>query len=119
MALASIEALENGEWGKRVEELGRLTRTELGQLARTQPGWGAVRGLGLLTGVEVRDEAGGPDGARAGRLIEAMLRRGFILLSGGTAGQVLTISPPFVIEAEELRTAIRVLGEENARELGF
>jgi len=73
--------------------------------------WGWMRGLGLMRGVEVLDANGQPDSARAGQLVEAMLARGIILLSGGVEQNVLSFTPPFVIEKAEIDFALDQLAD--------
>jgi acetylornithine/succinyldiaminopimelate/putrescine aminotransferase len=50
---------------------------------------------------------------RAGQLVEAMLARGIILLSGGVGQNVLSFTPPFVISEEEIDFALGVLNEKQ------
>ncbi len=109
MALQSLELLETEPWSERVEALGNHLRTGLLQLRDTSKIWGSIRGLGLMQGIEVLDETGQPDPARAGGLIEEMLARGLIILSGGVRQNVLSFTPPFVIEKEEIDFALGLL----------
>jgi 4-aminobutyrate aminotransferase-like enzyme len=52
---------------------------------------------------------GHPDAPGAGRLVEAMLARGVILLSGGVEQNVLSFTPPFVITETEIDFALNAL----------
>jgi 4-aminobutyrate aminotransferase-like enzyme len=106
MALASLHVLQAEPWGERVTALGDHLRRGLERLRAKQSGWGVARGLGLMQGVEVVDAEGKPDAARAGRLVEALLARGLILLSGGGAQNVLSFTPPFVITEAEIDFAL-------------
>ncbi|HEY1011815.1 MAG TPA: aminotransferase class III-fold pyridoxal phosphate-dependent enzyme, partial [Herpetosiphonaceae bacterium] len=78
---------------------------------------GEVRGRGLMLGVElVRDRASAaPDPDLAFRAALECQRRGVLLLGGGMHGNVLSITPPFVIAEEALAAALEtvaaVLGE--------
>jgi 4-aminobutyrate aminotransferase-like enzyme len=112
MALESLELLEAQPWSARVNELASHLEQGLRQLKETSKGWGWIRGLGLMRGVEVVDEHGQADAARAGRIVEAMLARGIILLSGGVAQNVLSLTPPFVISEEEIDFALAQLSAE-------
>jgi 4-aminobutyrate aminotransferase-like enzyme len=102
MALASLDLLEVKPWSKRARELGTFLRTQLENLPRVNRCWGRVRGLGLMQGIELLDDRGAPDAARAGLLVEETLQRGLILLSGGTGQNVLSFTPPFVLAEEEI-----------------
>ncbi len=111
MALESLDLLEAEPWSKRVEKLGRRLEKGLLQLQAASKRWGWARGLGLMRGVEVLDAKGRPDAARAGQLVEAMLARGILILSGGVDQNVLSFTPPFVISEEEIDFALSRLAE--------
>jgi len=114
MALASLDLLEAEPWSERAEALGRHLEAGLRNLQIASTNWGWTRGLGLMRGIEVLDANGQPDAARAGRLVEAMLARGIILLSGGVEQNVLSFTPPFVIAEEEIDFALQQLAEVSA-----
>ena len=67
-----------------------------------------------MQGIEVIDAQGKPDPARAGTLVEAMLARGLILLSGGTEQNVLSFTPPFVITEAEIDFAMEQIAQAEA-----
>ena len=106
MALESLRLLESGKWSARVEKLGAHLDAGLRELRTKSKRWGWTRGLGLMRGLEVLDETGQPDAARAGQIVEQMLARGIILLSGGVTQNVLSFTPPFVISEKEIDFAI-------------
>jgi 4-aminobutyrate aminotransferase-like enzyme len=107
MALESLALLEGEPWGERVTALGAHLENGLHALQKNDAAcWGETRGLGLMQGIEVIDTAGRPDAPRAGALVEAMLARGLILLSGGVEQNVLSFTPPFVITPEEIDFAL-------------
>ncbi len=116
MALQSLELLEAEPWSERVEALGHHLHSGLLKLQETSRHWGWTRGLGLMRGIEVVDANGQPDPARTGRLVEAMLARGIIILSGGVEQNVLSFTPPFVIDEAELDFALAQLTEAALRE---
>jgi 4-aminobutyrate aminotransferase-like enzyme len=111
MALESLELLEAQPWSRRAEKLGRYLEKGLRKLQRKSKRWGWIRGLGLMRGMEVLDANGKPDAAGAGQLVEAMLARGVIILSGGVGQNVLSFTPPFVINEEEIDFALGQLTE--------
>jgi 4-aminobutyrate aminotransferase-like enzyme len=111
MALESLKLLEAEPWNQRVEKLGAHLRNGLLRLRTTSKRWGWTRGLGLMRGIEVLDDTGRPDPARAGKIVEEMLARGIILLSGGVEQNVLSFTPPFVISEEEIDFALGELAE--------
>ena len=111
MALESLDLLEAKRWNNRVGKLGAYLETGLRRLQGTSKRWGCTRGLGLMRGLEVVDAHGQPDAARAGQIVEAMLARGIIILSGGVDQNVLSFTPPFVITEEEIDFALEQLAE--------
>jgi len=111
MALESLDLLEAKPWSKRVEKLGAHLENGLRKLQGASKSWGWRRGLGLMRGLEVVDANGRPDAARAGQIVEAMLARGIILLSGGVAQNVISFTPPFVITEDEIDFALAQLSE--------
>lgn len=89
-------------------ELGRCLSRWPGRLA----GVSAVRGRGLLWGVELASRG------RAKRLVETARGKGVLLLAGGPEGRVAQIVPPLSIASDLLWTAVeileRALGETEA-----
>lgn len=89
-ALATIEAIRSRDLPGRARALGERWRSELraacGDAVR-------VRGAGLMVGI------GLADAAEALSVARELLGRGFIVLTGGAAGDTLTLSPPLTIEA--------------------
>ena len=108
MSLESLALLEAEPWSARVTLSGDQLHAGLKRLKASSPRWGWVRGLGLMRGIEVLDAEGKPDPARAGQLVEAMLARGIIILSGGVEQNVISFTPLFVMGEEEMGF---VLGE--------
>jgi 4-aminobutyrate aminotransferase-like enzyme len=109
MALESLKLLEAEPWSDRVEKLGAHLDTGLRSLKASSKSWGWTRGLGLMRGIEVLDDMQQPDAASAGKIVEAMLAQGVILLSGGVAQNVLSFTPPFVITEDEIDFALEQL----------
>lgn len=111
MALTSLEQLEAEPWSERVQALGNHLRNGLEKLKSSSPLWGWTRGLGLMRGIEVLTTDGQPDASRAGQLVETMLARGIIMLSGGVEQNVLSFTPPFVITEAEIDFALGELAQ--------
>jgi len=68
-------------------------------------GWREVRGRGAMWGAELEDPV------EANRIVIELLRTGYLLLAGGTMGNVLTFTPPFGIEKPEVRACLAALRE--------
>ena len=91
-ALAIIAAARGG-LAERSAALGARWLEELGEVAE-------VRGRGLMIGVQMKD------GAQALAVARALLDRGYIVLTGGVRGDVLTLTPALTI-GRELLSAFR------------
>lgn len=109
--LASLRALERGGLPARAEREGERWRARLARLAERHPAVGDVRGLGLAVGIDlVRDrDSREPDPGLARRVVVGALRRGWILLAGGAAGNVLSLSPPLTISRRLLDDSVEAL----------
>lgn len=105
------------------EVLEQKLRDQLGHL----PMVGDIRGIGLMWGVELvadrQDKAPFPPQLHvAQRVADTAFERGLIVYSGsgcvdGTAGDHLTLAPPFVItddQMDEMVTLLRAAVEEQA-----
>jgi 4-aminobutyrate aminotransferase/(S)-3-amino-2-methylpropionate transaminase len=110
-ALASISVLREERLVERSAELGARLKTRLEEMTADHPNVGEVRGRGMMIGVElVRDrESRLPAPELAGRVVVESLRRGVLTLGGGIHGNVLSLSPPFVITEEQADAALDVL----------
>jgi len=64
-----------------------------------------VRGEGLMIGIEL------DGGERALRAMRAMMARGYLVLTGGTRSETLTLTPPLTIREERLADATTALCE--------
>jgi 4-aminobutyrate aminotransferase-like enzyme len=112
-ALASISALRDERLVERSADLGARMMETLRTMTADHPRVGEVRGRGMMIGVEmVRDRATrAPAPELCGRLIVEGLRRGVLLLGGGIHGNVLSLSPPFVLTDPQADFALGVIGE--------
>ena len=93
MALASLDKHARPEVAAGVAAAGAKLRAALESI--DSPHAGAVRGLGLMLGLELESADSGP-------LITAALRSGLISLADGPGGRVLAFAPPFAISEEEI-----------------
>jgi len=93
----------------------------------------AVRGKGLLTGVEfAKDKTTGepfdPQEGITAAIVNRVFEKGVLIMPGspgvidGVNGDHIAISPPFIIDAEQVETIAGVIAEvvgEMERELGY
>ncbi len=94
MALACLRAIEDEGLVERAARIGAWLAEGLGR-------FGAVRGRGLMLGVELPDALG---------TMRRLLERGFIALPAGEAGEVLAVTPPLSISREQLSAFLDALG---------
>ena len=101
-ALATIDLLER-EYMANATERGEQLRAGLRKLAEGNANLANVRGMGLMVAVDaatpvIRD-----------RVIQAAFRRGLLLLGCGESA--IRFCPPLCITAEQVETALTILGE--------
>ena len=109
MALAQIKEIENLDLSKSSAELGEFLLGELQSKISNPKFQIAVRGLGLMTGVELHLSDGRPATDAAMQAIKTMLQRGFILLPEGEYGNVISFTPPLTITKVQLAKAVTEL----------
>jgi 4-aminobutyrate aminotransferase / (S)-3-amino-2-methylpropionate transaminase / 5-aminovalerate transaminase len=105
-ALAQIEEIERLGLLARAAEVGAAIRERTDAWVRAIGGVAEARGIGLLQGVELRDGAGRPDGARALDVCDRALRLGVLLLAEGADAAVLALTPPATITDAQLDCAL-------------
>ncbi len=101
-ALAVLERIDSEALLQNVERRGAQLRKGLLRLARKHPQRVAeVRGIGLMWGMELREEAG--------PILAELRKRGILATKAGP--NVLRVLPPLVIRAAEIRTFLAALDE--------
>ncbi len=104
-ALASMEIIEREGLVENAASLGRRALERLEAALAGRDGIVAVRGLGLMLGIEF------PDGERCSAVVEALLQNGVIVLPSGTGGCVLSMTPPLSIDSAALDHALDAVVE--------
>jgi 4-aminobutyrate aminotransferase-like enzyme len=102
-ALAVLDILERDNLAARAARLGIRVAARLAGWPSIHPAVEAVRGRGLLWGIELRSAGA------AARWVAAARRRGVLLLAGGPAGKVAQIVPPLTIAKRQLACALDLL----------
>lgn len=103
-SLANLGEIERMQLPARALQLGVMLGSRLDAL-RADGKAVAVRGRGLMWGIELAD------GAAAERVVKDALRAGVILLQAGPAGNVLSLTPPLVITERQLSRALDIISE--------
>jgi 4-aminobutyrate aminotransferase/(S)-3-amino-2-methylpropionate transaminase len=119
-ALAVLDAMEQERIPERAARAGERVAGRFRSWAECYPAIGDVRGLGAMVGMElVADGAARtPDKALTGRLLAAALRRGVILLSAGTYGNVVRVLAPLTADDALLDEGLEALGTALAEVAG-
>jgi 4-aminobutyrate aminotransferase len=99
-ALATIDLLER-EYMANAAARGEQLRAGLRELATKHSSLSGVRGLGLMTAVDL------PSGAHREQVIQSAFHRGLLLLGCGEAA--LRFCPPLCITLEQVQTCLRIL----------
>lgn len=114
---ATLRYIAEHSLAERSRKLGEGLRADFVEAMAALPAIGDVRGRGLMIGLELVDQAAGPDalGARpaapalARRVRAEALDRGLIVELGGRHGAVLRLLPPLTmteLEAEQVRDVL-------------
>ncbi len=108
-ALATLDAIEERGLPARALDTGARFMDRLRERV-AGPSVAAVRGRGLMIGVEMQ---GGPEhgSRRALAVTRRLLERGWIVLTGGRDGDVLTLTPPLDIAESTLEAFAVALAE--------
>lgn len=97
--LATIGAIESGGWLKASVIQGERLRADI--LALNSPKIRAVRGVGLMTGVEFR--------TRVTPVLRGLQERGVLALPAGSL--VIRLLPPLIIDSGQIDQIVVALGE--------
>jgi 4-aminobutyrate aminotransferase-like enzyme len=104
-ALATLEVLASDDLVARAARLGREIAPRLQEWPERFLEVAAVRGRGLLWGIELRHAPA------AQRLVQGCRRRGVLLLAGGPEGTVAQLVPSLAIAERQLMVAMNLIEE--------
>jgi 4-aminobutyrate aminotransferase-like enzyme len=104
-ACAVLDAFTEPGFRERADEVGRLLRERLEQIASAAAIVGEVRGLGPMLALELAERS--PDQARD--VTVAAREQGLLLLSCGLYGNVVRLLPPLTATDEELERGLSIL----------
>jgi 4-aminobutyrate aminotransferase-like enzyme len=109
--LAFLDVLEEEELVRRSLDTGERIVGCLDKSLSTLPVVKEVRGRGLLIGIELCSEDGGPAASAGALVAEAALRQGLLVLPAGGQGEVVEIAPPAVSSDAQVEFGITCLVE--------
>ncbi|SEA72894.1 4-aminobutyrate aminotransferase apoenzyme [Desulfuromusa kysingii] len=114
-ALATLEVIADEHLLQRSRELGRHTLAALHRLRSEHPLISAVRGVGLMLGIEITPPAGFTCSATdaAEQILYAAFTQGLSFKI--SAGNVLTLTPPLTISDAEMDAALNIIAASIAQ----
>ena len=104
-ACAVLDTFKEPGFRERTDEVGRLVRSRLDEIASAHPEIGEVRGLGPMQAIEFAEKSG-----EASKEVTTNAReQGLLLLSCGLYGNVIRLLPPLTATDEELERGLSIL----------
>jgi 4-aminobutyrate aminotransferase/(S)-3-amino-2-methylpropionate transaminase len=106
-AIATLEALAKEKLPERAASLGASYLEALKLAFSRSPRVRAVRGAGLMLGIDLGDAAGA-----ASQLMRRLLGQGYIVSTGGGQREVLVLTPPLNIDEGVLMDSVDVIATQ-------
>ena len=115
-ALAVMEVFAKEQLLTRSQDMGALLVRALKGLAAKVPAIGDVRGLGAMVAIELFEggDVHRPDAALTKKVVTEAARRGLVLLSCGTYGNVIRILVPLTASDALLEEGLAILADSFA-----
>jgi len=104
--LATLDFMESAQLGEKALEKGNYLLERLNELKEKYPLIGDVRGIGLMTGVELVEADKTPAVDKRDIIINRSLDGGLILLPAGDS--VIRFVPPLIIKQSELEKGLEI-----------
>ncbi len=112
-AIACLKAIDEEKMMENSKKLGQYALDWMSELMAKHDIIGDVRGKGLLLGMELvkdrKTKAPAPDKAR--EVASAMLKKGIIVDRAGHFSNVIKMTPPLVIDKEQLEFSLQQLDD--------
>jgi 4-aminobutyrate aminotransferase / (S)-3-amino-2-methylpropionate transaminase / 5-aminovalerate transaminase len=115
-ALAVLNVFDDEQLLQRCQALGERLRAGLKAIAATVPAIGDVRGLGAMLAIELfkGGDPREPNADLTQRVVAEAARRGLILLSCGTNGNVIRILVPLTAPERQVDEGLQILAASLA-----
>jgi 4-aminobutyrate aminotransferase / (S)-3-amino-2-methylpropionate transaminase / 5-aminovalerate transaminase len=111
-ALANIEFMQRNNIPQLATETGEYAMSRLLELKKSNSLIGDVRGLGLMIGVELVNDANlTPAVAETEAIRDSLFRHGILVGVGGVNGNVIRFQPPLIITKQQVDQAIAAFAE--------
>jgi 4-aminobutyrate aminotransferase / (S)-3-amino-2-methylpropionate transaminase / 5-aminovalerate transaminase len=104
-ACVVLDQLAEPGFRERADEIARLLRTRLDELASRHEEIGEVRGLGPMLALELAERSAD----RAREITVAARKHGLLLLSCGLYGNVIRLLPPLTTTDDELERGLAIV----------
>jgi len=115
VGLATLTVIQQEGLVKRAAKYGARLKEGLQMLAERYPQIGDVRGRGLMIGVElIVPETVAPNPALVAQLCFRAKELGLILFYVGTFSNVIEITPPLIVDKEEIARGIELFEQALA-----
>jgi 4-aminobutyrate aminotransferase len=105
-ALATLKVFEEQNLVANAQQQGERLLSQLRELQKRYSCIDAIRGKGLMLGMEIADDFRTPRADLAGKLSAAAEAHGLLLLRCGTDGQIVRWLPPLTVSAAEIDDAV-------------
>jgi len=118
VAVATLDVIEEEKLVENSRDLGNVLLEGLAAVAAGTARIRDVRGVGLMVGVELCAEGGRPDPALATAVQQNAVDEGLLLLTCGTANNVVRFIPPLVVRQEQIDAGVAAFSRalDRARE---
>ncbi len=114
MALAQLSEIRRLKLVERSRDLGGFLVEQLREL-KTSSLKLAVRGAGLMVGLELTHHNGSPATLESLGIIKRLLHCGYIFLPEGEHANIISFTPPLTISRAQLQSAVDTLAAELRR----
>lgn len=114
MALAQLSEIRRLKLVERSRDLGGFLVEQLREL-KTSSLKLAVRGAGLMVGLELTHHNGSPATLESLGIIKRLLHCGYIFLPEGEHANIISFTPPLTISRAQLQSAVDALAAELRR----
>lgn len=109
-ALETLDMIEEEHILEHCREMGDYFIDRLKELQKKYPSCiGDVRGIGLMTAIEIVREDGSPDAALTLEIKEEALKKDVLLLNCGSDHNVIRFIAPLIVQEEEIDIAVNVI----------
>lgn len=107
-ALATLEVVDEEQLVANARVRGEQLLALLRELGDEVDVVGDVRGRGLMVAVEFSHRDGAPDASLAGKVLQAAVEEGLLLLPCGAVGQAARFIPPLVVTESEVESGVEM-----------